>query len=334
MAGRKRKTASPLAAPPGPPAGTGPRSDAIRMRAAWMYYIEEMTQSDIADALAIGRVSVVRLLADARARGEVRISVVGEMAESARLERGLEAAFSLERAIVAPLSRPDADPVPPISAAIGAYLSAVVRPGMTVGLGWGRTLLQSLPFIESRPLENLSVISLLGGITQARRFNPAEFVWRFAQVFAGDAFLLTAPALVDSADTKRALIERCGLKPVIDMADALDLVVASVGGMGRNATTFRVGFISEEVRRSLEEAGAVGDLLFHFFDRDGRLVDHPLNELVMSVGVERMRAAERRVLASGGPEKVEALLGAMSLLRPTVFVTDEVTARIMLKEGA
>ena len=47
--------------------GSG-QADRLRIRAAWMYYMEQLTQNEIAERLGIGRVTVVRLLADARAR--------------------------------------------------------------------------------------------------------------------------------------------------------------------------------------------------------------------------------------------------------------------------
>ncbi len=49
------------------------RTSRLRTRAAWMYYVEQMTQNDIAEALGVGRVTIVRLLADARARNEVKL---------------------------------------------------------------------------------------------------------------------------------------------------------------------------------------------------------------------------------------------------------------------
>ena len=51
------------------------RSERLRQRAAWMYFVEEMTQSAIAEALGVGRVTVVRMLAEAKALGEVRIAL-------------------------------------------------------------------------------------------------------------------------------------------------------------------------------------------------------------------------------------------------------------------
>ena len=50
------------------------RTDRLRIRAAWMYFVEQMTQNEIADVLGVGRVTIVRMLADARSRNEVSSS--------------------------------------------------------------------------------------------------------------------------------------------------------------------------------------------------------------------------------------------------------------------
>jgi len=309
---------------------SGNRSDRLRVRAAWMYFIEQMTQNDIAEALGIGRVTVVRMLAEARARNEVLIAIEGELADTIKLERDLEARFGLERAVVAPLSSEDADPIPTLGAATGGYINEAMRSGMSVGVGWGRTLLASLPFISSKPLADFKVISILGGVGIVRQVNPAEFAWRFAQAFQGDGYLIPAPAVVDSAETKRALIDRCGLSEIFALADKLDAVLVSVGDIGSATTFYRGGFLDEAEREKLAARGAVGDLLFHFFDRDGNLIDHPINDLVMSVDVDRIRRTPLRILTSGGREKADALLGAMKLIRPTVLITDEYSARRLL----
>lgn len=306
------------------------RGDRLRVRAAWMYFIEQMTQNEIADVLGVGRVTVVRMLAEARARNEVRIAIESELTEIVALERALERTFGLDQALVAPLTAEDAEPIPVIAAKTGGYLSETMRPGMRVGVGWGRTLFSCLPYIGARTLNDFKVISLLGGVGVARRFNPAEFAWRFAQVFQGDGYLIPAPAVVDSVETRTALIERCGLTEIFAMADHLDAVLLSVGGIASATTFYRGGFLTEIEREALAARGAVGDLLFHFFDRDGVLVDHPINSLVMSVDVDRLRRVPLRILTSGGEEKIDALLGAMKLVEPTVLITDERSARAML----
>ena len=312
---------------------SGRRSARLRLRAAWMYYVEEMTQNEVADALGIGRVTVVRLLSDARALNEVKISLRRDVAELTRLEMALEQSFDLAEAIVAPLSSPDADPTAAIGAATGQFLSDFVKPNMIIGVGWGRTLLRSLSFIDDKPLNNLAVVSLLGGISAVRKYNPAEFGWQFSRAFGADCFQIAAPALVDSEETKRVLIERCGIGSIFDLANSLDAIIVSVGGMAPEATSYLFGHFTAEDRQSLISREAVGDLLYNFFDINGKIIDHPINKRVMSVPVPQLITTPNRILTSGGPDKVDALRGAIRLVKPTIFLTDEETARRLLADA-
>ena len=303
------------------------RSERLRQRAAWMYFVEEMTQSAIADALGVGRVTVVRMLAEAKALGEVRIALSRGHAELGGLEAALCKTHGFEEALVAPLSAPTVDPTGPIGAALGDYVSSLLRNDMKIGLGWGRTLNRSLEYLRERSLRGLSVVSLVGGVTHFAHDNPAEFPSAFARAFNADCYLIPAPALVDSPATKTALIERCGLGAVYAFADALDAIVVSVGSLGGEATIARFELIGEADRRLMREFGGVGELLCNVFDHEGRFIDHPLNQRVMSVPMEAVRSAPIRVLAAGGHHKLPAIEGAIKLLRPTALVTDETTAR-------
>jgi len=312
------------------PASASRRSPRLRQRVAWMYYVEDMTQSAIADALGIGRITVVRLLSEARAMNEVRISLSRDLAVLSRLEIEMQKAYGLGEVIVAPLSSPQADPRNPIAAAAGDYVSTMLRPDMKVGLGWGQTLNRTLSYVIERPVPGLSVVSLLGGITRARQANPAEFAWQFSRIFLAECYLLAAPAIVDSAATKRILIERCGLRDAFDFAKSLDAVIVSVGSIDAASTANVLGIMPQAEQDALRAAGAVGDLLFNFFDVDGRLVDHPLNERAMSIPVATIAAAPSRVLISGGANKLDAITGAIKLIKPTVLITDEATAEALI----
>lgn len=304
--------------------------DRLRARAVWLYHVEGVTQNDIAQRLGISRVMVVRLLADARRRNEVRVTVSAPLAELTSLERRIETEFGINRVIVAPFADPEEDPVRVIAAAAGNFISGLMRSGMTVGVGWGRTLYNTLPFISGESLDDFRVVSLLGGIAAARRFNPAEFAWQFAELFQGEGFLIPAPAVVDSPETKHALLERCGLASIFEMANNLDVALLSVGGISTLTTSYRTGYITEAERRSLIDAGAVGDVLYNFIAEDGTNVEHEVNDRVISADLRLLRRCPERVLVSGGKEKRIALKAAMSTLSPTTLITDEQTAFSLL----
>ncbi|VDC33635.1 sugar-binding transcriptional regulator [Pseudogemmobacter humi] len=312
-----------------------PQSDAdrLRARAVWLYYAEGCTQSEIAGQLGINRVMVVRLLADARRRNEVRITIAAPLGDLAGMERALETRYGIGRVILAPFADPAGDPTKVIAAAAGNFISSGMKSGMTVGVGWGRTLYNALPFITGATLQDFRVVSLLGGIAAARRFNPAEFAWQFAELFQGEGFLIPAPAVVDSPETKHALLERCGLAAIFEMAGQLDMALVSCGGISQITTSYRTGHITESDRRSLVETGAVGDVLYNFIDAQGRPVEHEVNARAISVQLDQLRRTPERVLISGGREKHVALRAAILTLSPTVLISDEQSAKALLAEG-
>ena len=311
--------------------GVQRETDRLRARAVWLYHVEGCTQGDIAAQLGINRIMVVRLLADARRRNEVRITIATNLTDLVQTERALEQRFGIKRVILAPFADPEGDPVRVIAAAAGAFISGEMKSGMTVGVGWGRTLYNTLAFIEGATLDDFRVVSLLGGIAAARRFNPAEFAWQFAELFQGEGFLIPAPAVVDSPETKHALLERCGLASIFEMADNLDMALLSVGGITTLTTSYRTGYLSEADRRSLIEAGAIGDVLYNFIDEAGAVVDHEVNARVISANLSSLRRTPERVLVSGGPDKLLALKAAIQIIAPTVLVTDEQSANRLLQ---
>ncbi len=307
-------------------AGNQSDADRLRARAVWMYHVEGLTQNEIANQLGVNRVMVVRMLADARRRNEVRVTISAPLAALVELERTIESRYGINRVVIAPFADPDEDPVRVIAAAAGTFISGLMKSDMTVGVGWGRTLYNTLPFIAGATLDDFRVVSLLGGIAAARRFNPAEFAWQFAELFQGEGYLVPAPAVVDSPETKHALLERCGLAAIFELADKLDVALLSVGGISTLTTSYRTGYISESERRSLIEAGAVGDILYNFIDERGEIVSHEVNARVISASLSSLRRCPERVLVSGGKDKRIALKAAISTIQPTTLITDEQTA--------
>ena len=302
----------------------------MRVRAAWLYYVEGLTQQATAKLLKINRVQVTRLLAEARKRGEVDIRINASIYSIIEVERAVEHAFGIAKVIIAPMASEELDPTKAIASIAGQFISNYVQSDMKIGVGWGRTLYSTLPHIRGSDLEKIRVISLLGGISQAKRFNPAEFAWQFTELFNGEGYLVPAPALVDSAETKHALLEHCGINQIFELADDLDVAFLSAGGIEGITTSYRLGHVSEAERQSLIAAGAVGDLLYNFISEDGDLVEHNVNTRVISIGIDRLKNAKDRILISGGKEKVKVLLGCLRLVKPTVFITDEITAKAIL----
>jgi DNA-binding transcriptional regulator LsrR (DeoR family) len=302
----------------------------LRVRAAWLYYVEDMTQEQIARFLNISRAKVIRLLASARETGIVRIRIEGRAGAQIALERQLATAFGLIEAIVVPAPADESRVAAVVGHAAGTYLSDQVRDGMSLGIGWGVTLNMSLKALGGRSCQRLSVVSLLGGMTHSRAVNPSAVARRVADTFGADCYQLTAPVIVSEESVRMALWSEPGLRELLERARGVDLAVVSVGDVSEEATLCREGLLPRSALASLQAAGAVGDVLCHFIDADGRLVDHPVNRRVIAVDLEDLRRVPKIVVAAGGGRKVAAIRAALKATGARVLITEENAARRLL----
>jgi DNA-binding transcriptional regulator LsrR (DeoR family) len=302
----------------------------LRVRAAWLYYVEGMTQEQIARSMNISRAKVIRLLASARDNGIVRIRIDDRASEQIALERQLVATFGLTDAIVVPAPADEADIATVVGHAAGTYLSDQVKDGMSFGVGWGATLHMSLKALGGQPCQRLSVVSLLGGMTHSRAVNPSAVARRIADAFGADCYQLTAPVMVADEAVRTALWSEPGLRELLERARRVDLALVSVGDVSEEATLFRQGILPRSALASLQAAGAVGDVLCHFIDAEGKVVDHPVNRRVVAVGLDDLRRVPKIVVAAGGRRKVAAIRAALKASGAGVLITEEAAARGLL----
>lgn len=301
-----------------------------KVRAAWLYYVEGLTQEQVADALGLSRIKVIRMLAAARAEGVVRIRIDARSAAQVGLERRVAKALALEEVIVVPTAR-DAASIPAlVGYAAGVWLSGMLKDQMSLAVGWGQTLSLALRGMQPRQIDAMSVVSLLGGLTHSRSINPSAVARRVADMFGADCFQLTAPVFVSSAEMRAALWQEPTLRELLDRARAADVALLSVGNVGRDSTLFREGLLPESDLTSIKMAGAVGDLLCHFIDAEGKVVDHPVNHRIMAVNPLELSGIGLVAIAGGGAKKAPALLAALRATGAKVLITDESAADALL----
>ena len=162
-------------------AGTALADDAsLRLRAAWLYHGFSLTQTEVAEQLGIGRSTVIRLLEEARQRGEVKISIEDRLPDLAELSIRLERALNIDEAIVVPAPAASGAVSRAVGRVLGRFLSEAVTDGMTIGVGWGRTLSAALESFSPPRRSGVKVMSLMGGAVEAQATNPFEFAWRLA----------------------------------------------------------------------------------------------------------------------------------------------------------
>ena len=304
------------------------------VRVAKLYYDLERTQNEIATDLGLTRWQVGRLLTEARELGIVRIEITPRAYRKTELEVRLQQEFGLKDAIVVP-SGGTTDPAlltESVAQAAAKYLAGLNPKPELIGVSWGRTMSAVARFLPGNWNPGVHVI-LVNGSTNLRSTATAykRSCRRICQVGNGSATLLPVPAIVGKKSTRDVLEEDPIIERVLTLAKQADVVCFGMGGITHESVLLSSGYLDEADIDRLKDAGAVGDILGRFVDRDGTIVDTAIDEpdrrpsarIPQDKTVVDWRRCRWREIADRPCAALKA--GYVS-----VVVTDEATARYAL----
>lgn len=302
-------------------------------RAAWLYYIEEFTQSQVADKLGVSRSTVIRLLQKARESGLVTISL-GVSHETFELERDLEARYGLRTVRIVPEAEDTETQRRWMGQVAASTLKEMARQDTIMAISWGRTLrAMADSLVGDNSVTGMKTVALIGGLHNADRgTNPYEVAELVGQYFNAPARALYAPVYVRNAETAAGLISDTGLNEALDMARRAALVVFSVGSLSEKATMLQLGYINSTEKDFLEKKGAVGDIACRWIDAQGAPVELPPTIHPIGISLNDLKKIPDRLLVAGGRSKVTAIRAALKGNYATHLITDEAVAAQLLAE--
>jgi len=306
-------------------------ADDLILRVAWLYHVEGLTQTDIADALDMPRSKVIKLLRDGFDSGVVSIQLSDERFNCLKIEADLKRELGLKDAYVIPAPQ-DADRLTNLLGwAAASYLPKVLRDGMTLGTAWGATLLETAKQFRDLPREHCAVTMMMGGIADSLpAVNPNDIARMFASRLSGRMYYLCAPVLIENANLREALLQDASIKTPLALAKACNVALLGAGTVSPDATLTTAGIISGPQLAELRARGAVGDLLARFFDAAGEPVRSEFDARVIGVELTDLKAIDTTILVAGGDTKVAAIVGAVRGGYINTLITDEVTAQQVL----
>lgn len=302
-------------------------------RAAWLYYLEDLTQGEIAQEMGVSRSTVTRLLQRAKSDGLVQVSLKVPSGIF-QAERDLERAFGLDRARIVPNSGNDAMQKRWLGHVAAEVMVSLVSTRAIVAIGWGSTM-QSLAdaLAGQQPVADAQIVALVGGFHSAvAGTNTNEVARQVGHYFQAPAFPLLAPVYVQDAVTARGLSNEPGIRGALQLAREASMVVFSVGAMHEDTTMMKLGHLTAAQKSFLAERGAVGDIACRWLDRQGDPVEMPPSIHPIGISLEELRTIPTRLTVAGGDSKREIVLACLRGGFATSLVTDERLARFLLQQ--
>jgi DNA-binding transcriptional regulator LsrR (DeoR family) len=302
----------------------------LAIRAAWLHYVGGLTQAAVAKRLGLTSVKVHRLISKAVAEGAVKVTIDGNVTECVKLENQLIARFGLSQCTVAPDLGEEGIPLRALGQAGASYLRNVLatQSNITIGLALGRALaavVHQLPKLET---SSIRFVSLLGGLTRDYSINRDDVLHWIAAKTGAPAYTMPVPLLANSVEDRTVLLNQKGVKEVFSMANNADIKFIGIGTVAQTAQLVASGPIKPEEIIEIARSGAVGEVMGHFYDENGRIIETSLSARMLSVSLEGHKGDV--IAVSGGEEKVEAIRAALKGDLLTGLITDELTARAIL----
>jgi DNA-binding transcriptional regulator LsrR (DeoR family) len=308
------------------------RDPELLLAAARLYYLEDLSQAEVAERLRTSRSNVSRMLAAAVKQGLVEIRINDPAGRSQELEDALVARFGLRAARVAPRIV-NGDPERQVGALAGRLLVEELRDGMTVALSWGRALQAMVDQTTTDRDHRVTLVQLIGGLTSvANETSGHELVRELAARLGATYRFLHAPAILTSAGATAALAAEESVQEALSAARGADIAVVGIGcpDSGSSAAILSALALSEEEREAFRAAGAVGDIAARYFDARGRPVRGPVHDRVLAVTLEDLAEVPTVVGVAYGREKAGGVLGALRGHLVDVLVCDDALARAVL----
>ncbi len=307
------------------------RKISLLARIAWMYYIQGLTQEEIARKLDFSRTKVTRLLAQAKDEGVVEINISRTFRTCFEIEEMVRETFDLDLVRVVPQGDNPEDTREGVGVACAGFLEQNLQDGDIIGCSWGRNLFHVGMAIRPVKDRDLTVVQLSGGMNTGGELLPQKVMEMMVSKLSAKGIWLNTPAVVAHLDIKKALIRDSSINEALTLGRSCTKALVGIGDFSDTASLVVTGSITREENHELKLAGAVGDILCRHYDLKGKVVKSSIADRVMAISLEELKAIPLRIGVTSGKEKALPILGAINGGYINSLITDEDTANELLR---
>jgi DNA-binding transcriptional regulator LsrR (DeoR family) len=300
----------------------------LMAQVAWLYFVGNNTQQEIAQRLNISRPTINRMISQATESGLVQVRINHPIRECMDLAAKIQQRFGLSHCEVAPLDTPDETAGQRRIAVLGSALMEryLAEPALRVlAVGFGRTLKAVVDEITEIRAPQLSIISLAGSVSRDGSFNSYDVGLRMADKTSGKAYLLPMPVIANTPEERDQWLDNRLTALIKGLYTQAEVAFVGIGEVQVNCPLVQNGFLSSEEATALVDQGAVGEILGWAMDRHGDPIKEGWAERVTSLPLPSL--AKRPIIAfAGGERKIPAILAALRGRWISGLVTDQQTA--------
>ncbi|ASB88253.1 sugar-binding transcriptional regulator [Bacillus sonorensis] len=296
------------------------------------YYLDGLSQQEIAEQLSVSRSHVSRMLSTAKSEGIVQITIKNPYGDEQQYERQLKETFGIKNAVV--INVPDADQQMidlHLARAGAVLLESIIKHHDIIGIMAGKSvnlLAQEMPFFSRK---NLKFVPLVGGWgAEGATWHANSNTRLFGEKLKSKYFLINAPAVVVSKQARDIIMAEREISDVIELARQAAVSVVGIGTVSEEDTIVTSGYFSKEDLHRLRDKGAEAVVCTSFLDQNGNVIKCEEESRMIGLSVHELKNAQNVMAIASGRKKAAAIGAALRGGWIDFLITDMATAKEVL----
>ncbi|MBC8507148.1 MAG: sugar-binding transcriptional regulator [Chloroflexi bacterium] len=298
-----------------------------------LYYMEELTQTKIAERLGLSTVKVNRLLQQARELGYVNITFRTPFQQLFELEDRLKAVFGIQEAIVIPaVGESNESLLNSLGSVAADFFLEHIREGDIVAITPGTAIQAVAQSIEATRPYQVEVVPILGAIQGEIESDMNYLATHMGERLGAKSYQLHAPAFVDSREQSEVVQSMEPVKKILDIARKANIALLGVGTVDPEVSRFVqfTALSADDLKHIAEGCGGVGEISAHVYDIDGQPCSKEYSDRVIGLTLDEIRQIPYRIGVAASAAKALPIYGALLGGYLHALITDEAAARGIL----
>ena len=305
----------------------------LMARVLTLHYKEGRAQSRIAADLGLSSAKVNRLIKQGRESGMLKITIDSPFQREFELELELARKSRLQSCLVVPTVTDNSETtLDMVGREAASVLLDNLKDGDTICITGGKGVSAVVEGLNPDREYDVEVIPATGCV-QGKHYTDVNYVaTQMAEKLGGRAWQIHAPLFAETTEQKDMLTDMRPVREILDRARNATIAIVGIGSiLSADSSYYDLHPATTEDRREIRRAGAVGELLAHLLDKNGKVCSYELNSRLVALSPETFAGIPMTIGVASGESKVEPISAMLRGNHLKSLVVDEQTATGVLQ---
>lgn len=310
-------------------------------KAAYWYYVQDLSQKEVARRLGTSQSNVSRLMRAAREHGVVKFEISYPIYRELDLEDELRSKFQehgVRDVVVSQVFSDHEDSADQqagmlsVARSSAEWLQDNLLDGQTLGLFWGTTVKAMVDIARFDRRIDAHVVQLAGEWSVDPGLSGHNLVRDLGDKIGGRYTYFNAPAVAATAEEADSLLSTPEVKRSLDLARHADIALLGIGSFPTDTTRTFLD-LARATKLEVSEARekkVVGQFAGRFFDHEGKQVELAIHRRLVSLDLAEVRGIPTIAAVAHGESKTAAVRAAVHGGLIDVLIVDPTLARGLL----